>query len=85
MVFVVVDGVPSVGVQVMIGSGKIDKQPVADVADLPSSVIAETRSSDGSDGSSGSGGHSNNAAPATVASSLFYAVLPALSLLFALL
>ena len=69
----------------MIGSGKIEKQPVADVADLPSSVIAETRSSDGSDGSSGSGGHSNNAAPATVASSLFYAVLPALSLLFALL
>ncbi|KAI0745030.1 DUF1929-domain-containing protein [Earliella scabrosa] len=86
LVFVVVDGVPSVGVQVMIGSGKIEKQPVADVADLPSSVIAETRSSDGSDGSSGSGGHSNNAAPATIASfSLISDVLPALSLLFALL
>ncbi|KAJ3560349.1 hypothetical protein NP233_g10894 [Leucocoprinus birnbaumii] len=40
-IFVVVNGVPSVGVQVMIGSGKLGKQPILSVADLPSSSMEQ--------------------------------------------
>lgn len=38
-IFVVVKGVPSVGVQVVIGSGKLGKQKTLSPADLPSSSI----------------------------------------------
>ena len=53
MVFVVVNSVPSVGVQVMISNGKIGKQPTADVATLPTSQIASSsgNSSSNSDSS----------------------------------
>jgi hypothetical protein len=37
--FVVVDGVPSIGVQVMIGTGQIGTQPVKEVTPLPKSHI----------------------------------------------
>lgn len=38
-IFVIVNGVPSVGVQVMIGSGKLGVQPTSSIGDLPSSSI----------------------------------------------
>ncbi|TBU33724.1 copper radical oxidase [Dichomitus squalens] len=53
LVFVVVNGVPSVGVQVMVGNGKIGKQPTADVATLPTSAITSTGSSNSSSDGSG--------------------------------
>ncbi|KDR75046.1 hypothetical protein GALMADRAFT_248901 [Galerina marginata CBS 339.88] len=40
-VFVVVNGVPSIGVQVMLGSGQIGTQPVLPPADLPASTIVQ--------------------------------------------
>jgi hypothetical protein len=41
LVFVVVNGVPSVGLQVMLGSGQLGAQPILPVVDLPaSSVVA---------------------------------------------
>ncbi|KAF7321783.1 hypothetical protein MKEN_00700100 [Mycena kentingensis (nom. inval.)] len=48
LLFVVVNGVPSVGVQVMIGSGQIGKQPILPIGDLPesSSVSASSASED---------------------------------------
>lgn len=36
-IFVVVNGIPSIGQQVMLGSGKLGKQPISAVADLPAS------------------------------------------------
>ncbi|EFP84046.1 uncharacterized protein PGTG_09759 [Puccinia graminis f. sp. tritici CRL 75-36-700-3] len=44
MMFVVVDGVPSNGVMVMIGSGQIGAQPVGVAADLPGTVTDWTTS-----------------------------------------
>lgn len=40
-IFVVVKGIPSVGVQVMIGSGQLGKQEVLPQGDLPGSLIVE--------------------------------------------
>ena len=40
MLFVVVNGIPSVGVQVMVGSGQIGTQPTAAVAALPGGARA---------------------------------------------
>ncbi|KAG6874492.1 hypothetical protein C0995_010402 [Termitomyces sp. Mi166 len=40
LVFVVVNGVPSVGVQVMVGSGKLGKQDILPIGDLPESSVA---------------------------------------------
>ncbi|QRW07636.1 glyoxal oxidase [Ceratobasidium sp. AG-Ba] len=51
LVFVVVNGVPSVGQEVMVGSGKIEAQNAANVQELPESRILSSPS-----GSSGSGG-----------------------------
>lgn len=85
VVFVVVDGVPSVGVQVMIGSGKIEKQSVATQATLPSSSIDTTQSSSPSDdpksdGSSRASGSKNAAgAVTTFAPSLVVAAVLGLS------
>ncbi|KAH9915157.1 copper radical oxidase, partial [Epithele typhae] len=46
LLFVVVNGVPSVGVQVMVGSGKIETQPVSAAVALPSSqTLSDTDSS----------------------------------------
>lgn len=74
LVFVVVDGVPSVGQTIMIGSGKIETQPVATVQSLPDSYIPVTQSTSGGSGSSGSSGNNNGAA----------SIRPALSALFGL-
>ncbi|QRV93538.1 glyoxal oxidase [Ceratobasidium sp. AG-Ba] len=51
LIFVVLNGVPSVGQQIMVGSGKIEKQKTAAVQELPESRIVNPPS-----GSSGSGG-----------------------------
>lgn len=40
--FVVVNGVPSVGVQVMVGSGQVGNQPMEPTADLPASVFVQS-------------------------------------------
>ena len=42
--FVVVNGVPSVGVQVMVGSGKIEMQQMQEAASLPERARAALRS-----------------------------------------
>ncbi|KIM45417.1 copper radical oxidase [Hebeloma cylindrosporum] len=49
-IFVVVNGIPSIGLPVMLGSGKIEKQPILSPASLPAASIVEapTGSSSGS-------------------------------------
>jgi hypothetical protein len=44
-IFVVVNGVPSVGVPVMIGSGKIEVQQIQTVTSLPSASLEQQTSS----------------------------------------
>jgi hypothetical protein len=57
--YVVVDGVPSVGVKVMVGTGVIEQQPTADVESLPeSSTIVDSNGNPIGSGGSGSGGKS---------------------------
>ncbi|KAG8698056.1 hypothetical protein FRC09_007464 [Ceratobasidium sp. 395] len=56
LVFVTVNGVPSVGVQIMVGSGQIGKQSVAAVQSLPSSSITMPATSSPNDPS----GQNNN-------------------------
>lgn len=73
LVFVVVDGVPSIGQTIMVGSGKIEEQPVESVQALPESYIPVVQSGSGGSGGSGSSG-SNGAG----------AIRPALSALFGL-
>ena len=46
MLFVVVNGVPSVGIQVMCGSGKIETQTVIPVQGLPPSDMAQQQKKD---------------------------------------
>jgi len=61
-IFVVVNGVPSIGVQVMIGSGQIGKQPLKDITSLPSMSLPQpTQQQPGSNSpqSSKSLGHIN--------------------------
>ncbi|KAG2012259.1 hypothetical protein CC2G_012291 [Coprinopsis cinerea AmutBmut pab1-1] len=54
LLFVVVDGVPSVGVQVMIGSGRIENQYVDQPTDLPASRLVTAVDKAKSDEESGS-------------------------------
>ncbi|KAJ7594515.1 glyoxal oxidase [Mycena floridula] len=42
LLFVVVNGVPSVGIQVMVGSGKLGQQTVVDQATLPDSQVRQS-------------------------------------------
>ncbi|KAI9629768.1 hypothetical protein KEM48_012594 [Puccinia striiformis f. sp. tritici PST-130] len=44
MMFVVVDGVPSNGVMVMVGTGQLGTQPTAAAADLPGTITDWTTS-----------------------------------------
>lgn len=61
--FVVVNGVPSVGVQVMVGSGKIEQQTLHDVEPLPaSSTVTATP-----DHQTNNGGSHPSGSPRTVA------------------
>lgn len=66
MLFVVVDGVPSVGVQVMVGSGKIEKQSVSSAVELPSSSGLSSAQASGSDSSSSSSKTSGSPEPIRV-------------------
>jgi len=53
-IFVVVNGVPSIGLPVMLGSGNIEKQPILAPANLPTESIVEAPTATGSS----SGSHS---------------------------
>ena len=66
MLFVVVDGVLSVGVQVMVGSGKIEKQSVSSAVELPSSSGLSSAQASGSDSSSSSSKTSGSPEPIRV-------------------
>ncbi|KAF9024558.1 copper radical oxidase [Hymenopellis radicata] len=61
LLFVVVNGVPSVGVQVTVGNGKVGTQDLKDVKSLPDSNIFSTDASDNNNSSSGSSGSDSNA------------------------
>ena len=54
LIFVVVNGVPSIGQMVMVGNGQIGQQPVVDAVDLPSASIPQS-SSDSTTATKGSG------------------------------
>ncbi|CAE6477471.1 unnamed protein product [Rhizoctonia solani] len=71
LVFVTVNGVPSVGQQIMVGSGQLGKQTISAVQPLPGSSITQpdTSSSEGG-GSTTSPNHSANAGAKTSASLL---------------
>jgi hypothetical protein len=58
--FVVVNGVPSVGVQVVIGNGQIGEQTVADAQPLPQANIVSPQG-DGSNNGDGGDGQDNGA------------------------
>jgi hypothetical protein len=58
VIFVVVNGVPSIGIQVMVGSGQIGTQPIQTIASLPSLSMPQGSGS-GSNGSNSSMGHIN--------------------------
>jgi len=57
--FVVVNGVPSIGVQVMVGSGQIGTQPIQTIATLPSLSMPPASSGSGSNGTQSNAGHLN--------------------------
>ncbi|KAH8814623.1 glyoxal oxidase [Flagelloscypha sp. PMI_526] len=65
-IFVTVNGVPSVGMQVMIGSGKVEKQVPKPIGSLPDSVLVVDASS-----SSSSHGNSAQSTRSTSITSLF--------------
>ncbi|KAJ1310491.1 hypothetical protein OPQ81_007224 [Rhizoctonia solani] len=68
MIFVTVNGVPSVGQHIMVGSGQLGKQTVSAVQPLPSSSIAQSQSSSNEGGGSGSNtSHNSNAGVKTSA------------------
>ncbi|CAE6405197.1 unnamed protein product [Rhizoctonia solani] len=71
LVFVTVNGVPSIGQQIMIGSGQLGKQPVSAVQPLPSSSIIQPDNSSSQGGESTTPpNHSANAGAKTSASLL---------------
>ncbi|KAJ7320899.1 DUF1929-domain-containing protein [Mycena albidolilacea] len=55
LLFVVVGGVPSVGVQVMIGSGRLGTQTISAIGDLPESSFLSASSADGTGGAQANG------------------------------
>ncbi|KAI0930066.1 hypothetical protein AcV5_006867 [Taiwanofungus camphoratus] len=67
LLFVVVNGVPSVGVQVMVGSGQLGAQQTLQAAALPASSMANSTGSGASGAQSGKGGQAHaNAASHTL-------------------
>ncbi|CAE6524828.1 unnamed protein product [Rhizoctonia solani] len=70
LVFVTVNGVPSVGQQIMVGSGQIGKQTVSAVQPLPSSSIVQPDNSSNEGGGSSNTNHNTNAGN-KVSASLF--------------
>lgn len=82
LVFVTVNGVPSIGQQIMIGSGQLGNQTVATVQALPASSLYQAPASPSSGSGSGSSSSSSHsgAVQTTVA---FFALAPVLLLLHA--
>lgn len=67
VLFVVVNGVPSVGVQVMVGSGQLGAQKTLQAAALPASSMANSTGPGASGAQSGKGGQAHaNAASHTL-------------------
>ena len=64
MIFVVVNGVPSVGVQVMLGSGQLETQKTLAIAPLPASGVAP--SADDNTSKTGDNRDQANGAPRTL-------------------
>ncbi|CAL1706725.1 unnamed protein product [Somion occarium] len=64
LIFVVVDGVPSIGIQVMIGSGQLGPQPTLAIAALPASATATTGNSHSTAGDAGDAGSRSQASSA---------------------
>lgn len=62
VLFVVVNGVPSVGAQVMVGSGQIETQKSNAAVDLPSSSIPGSSDSDNTPSSSSNSDSKSSAA-----------------------
>ncbi|KAG8795952.1 hypothetical protein FRC12_007765 [Ceratobasidium sp. 428] len=61
LIFVLVNGVPSIGQQIMVGSGKIETQKIADAEVLPESRVASgPEKGSGSSGSGSGGGSKDN-------------------------
>ncbi|KAJ8494999.1 hypothetical protein ONZ51_g1976 [Trametes cubensis] len=92
LLFVVVNGVPSVGVQVMVGSGQIGEQPTNAAVALPDANIIAAGNNGASSGSSAQGnqGHNTSAAGGlrdslTARSALFVSGLLSLTVLASLL
>ena len=88
VLFVVVNGVPSVGVQVMVGSGQIGEQPTNAAVALPDANIIAAGNNGASSGSSAQGnqGHNTSAAGGlrdslTARSALFVSGLLSLTVL----
>ncbi|QRW00801.1 glyoxal oxidase [Ceratobasidium sp. AG-Ba] len=77
LIFVTVNGVPSVGQQIMIGNGKVGKQPVAAAQPLPSSSITIPDKSSSGSSTGGQGGNQSSGAARTSVASLL-ALLPAM-------
>ncbi|KAF7301375.1 hypothetical protein MIND_00702700 [Mycena indigotica] len=65
LVFVVVNGIPSNGTFVIIGTGNIEAQPLSAAAVLPASVLSSSASGSASGSSTGGGGASGNADKST--------------------
>ncbi len=79
LMFIVVNGVPSVGVQVTVGNGKVGTQDIKDVENLPASNILRTEAGENGNNSSGSGGSNSDASFSNQPLSIFIlaaAILP---------
>ncbi|KAF8629225.1 hypothetical protein AX17_005808 [Amanita inopinata Kibby_2008] len=72
--FVVVNGVPSVGLQVMVGTGQLGDQPVQAAANLPTSSFIQSLHSGSSDDPTG-GNHSSARASCQVNLALLWTIL----------
>ncbi|KAK7061619.1 putative copper radical oxidase variant A [Favolaschia claudopus] len=68
LLFVVVNGVPSNGTYVIIGSGAIEKQPTAADSKLPDNVLESDASGSANSASTGNGGDGGNKAEPTKSS-----------------
>lgn len=78
--YVLVDGVPSIATEVLVGSGKIEKQKTLPVQELPTSTVDTTNTSSsqaasGSGSGSGSGSSSNAGSRLGVAAEVVFGAL----------
>ncbi|CDO76962.1 Copper radical oxidase [Trametes cinnabarina] len=60
LLFVVVNGVPSVGVQVMVGSGQIEEQPTTQNVELPAATVIDGGNNGASSGSAAGNGNESH-------------------------